>query len=162
VSEAPRSGSVARVEAALQVRGLTPEIVEVPASARTSAGAAEAIGCTVAQIAKSLVFRLRDSDRPVLVIASGVNRVDEGKVAEHLGEAIGRADPAFVRETTGFAIGGVAPLGHLAPLTTLLDRSLLDHAEIWAAAGAPNAVFRLRPEQLPELTGGRFVDVKVD
>ena len=149
-----------RVQAALAAKGLDFEVREFPASTRTSAEAAAAIGCAVAQIAKSLIFRAKDSDRPVLVVASGVNRVDEKKVAAAIGEKIGRADAAFVRERTGFAIGGVPPLGHLEAPLVVLDEDLQAFEEIWAAAGTPNAVFRLSPADLPALAGGAFVSVK--
>lgn len=132
-------------------------VVEFDASTRTAADAAAAIGCTVAQIAKSLVFRA--GDRPVLVVASGTNRVDEKKVSALLGEAIARADADFVREKTGYAIGGVAPVGHAVPPAILLDADLRRYETIWAAAGTPNAVFRLTPADLERLTGGRFVDI---
>jgi len=135
------------------------QVLEFDATTRTAADAAAAIGCTVAQIAKSLIFRGAVSNRPVLVIASGVNRVDEAKVAETLGEAIARADADFVRERTGFAIGGVPPVGHKDPPIVLIDESLLTFAEIWAAAGTPNAVFRLTPPDLVALTGGRVAAI---
>jgi len=134
-------------------------VLEFEESTRSSAEAAAAVGCAVAQIAKSLIFRAAASNRPVLVVASGVNRVDEAKVAEAVGEAIARADADFVREATGFAIGGVPPVGHANPPTVLIDRSLMAFAEIWAAAGTPNAVFRLTPADLVELTGGRVVAI---
>jgi prolyl-tRNA editing enzyme YbaK/EbsC (Cys-tRNA(Pro) deacylase) len=114
----------------------------------------------VAQIAKSLVFRGRDSGRPVLVIASGANRVDEAAVATVVGEPIARADAAYVRARTGFAIGGVPPVGHLETPQVVIDRDLLALPEIWAAAGTPNAVFRLTPAALTELCGGRVGDIK--
>jgi prolyl-tRNA editing enzyme YbaK/EbsC (Cys-tRNA(Pro) deacylase) len=150
------SPSALKVQAALGDRF---EVLEFDASTRTAADAAAAIGCTVAQIAKSLIFRGAASNRPVLVVASGVNRVDETKVAEQVGEGIARADAAFVREATGFAIGGVPPVGHEKPPTVLIDESLMHFAEIWAAAGTPNAVFRLTPADLVGLTGGRTVAV---
>ncbi len=150
------SPSALRVQAALGDRF---QVVEFDASTRTAAEAAAAIGCTVAQIAKSLIFRGEQSQRPVLVVASGACRVDETKVAAAAGEAIARADADFVREMTGFAIGGVAPVGHKKPPITLIDESLMAFAEIWAAAGTPNAVFRLTPSDLIELTGGRAVAV---
>ena len=153
-------GSVARVRAALAALGLTSEVKEFDASTRTAADAAQAIGCTQAQIAKSLVFRAQESGRAVLVIASGSNRVDEKKVAALLGEEIGKADADFVRNETGFAIGGVAPVGHTGPVTVLIDADLQQFAEIWAAAGAPNAVFRLTPADLARVTGGQVAEVK--
>lgn len=154
--------SAGRVQAALAERGLDFEVREFPESTRSAAEAAAAIGCSVGQIAKSLVFRGTTSDRPVLVVASGSNRVDERKVAAAIGEPIGRADAAFVRVRTGFAIGGVPPLGHLEPPLVVLDRDLLAHDEVWAAAGTPNAVFRLPPAALPQVAGGAFADVRQD
>ena len=137
------------------------EVLEFNAGTRTAADAAAAIGCEVAEIAKSLLFRARDSGRPVLVVASGVNRVDEKKVAAVIGEKISRADADFVRENTGFAIGGVPPVGHAVAPLTLIDEDLLKLATIWAAAGTPNAVFKLTPAELVELTGGRVAGVRV-
>lgn len=135
------------------------EVMEFDASTRTSAEAAAAIGCTVAQIAKSIIFRAESSGRPVLVVASGPNRVDEKKVAQLIGEPIGRADADFVREATGFAIGGVPPVGHATQPLVLIDASLQAMTVIWAAGGTPNAVFRLTPGDLVTLTGGRVADV---
>jgi prolyl-tRNA editing enzyme YbaK/EbsC (Cys-tRNA(Pro) deacylase) len=152
--------SARRVQAALQARGLDCAVVEMPQTTRTAAEAAAAIGCTVAQIAKSLVFRAVASDAPVLVIASGVNRVDEKRVAGLCGEKIGRADADFVRARTGFAIGGVPPLGHATPLATYIDEDLLQFEAIWAAAGTPFAVFRLTPADLVRATGGTVAQVK--
>jgi len=113
----------------------------------------------VARIAKSLVFRA--GDKPVLVVASGTNRVDEKKVGALLGQVIGRADADFVREKTGYAIGGVPPVGHAVPPAILLDSDLRQYETIWAAAGAPNAVFRLTPAELERLTGGHFVEIAI-
>jgi prolyl-tRNA editing enzyme YbaK/EbsC (Cys-tRNA(Pro) deacylase) len=160
VTGQPLKESAKRVQAALAARGFAFEVREFPAGTRTSAEAAAAIGCAVGQIAKSLVFRARESGRPVLVIASGANRVDEKAVGALLGEKIGRAEPNFVRAATGFAIGGVPPVGHREAPVTLIDRDLLAFQEIWAAAGTPNAVFRLKPEDLVAMTGGRIADVK--
>ncbi len=140
--------------------GHTPDVKEFSATTRTSAEAAAAIGCTVAQIAKSLVFRAVGSNRAVLVIASGVNRVDEKLVAAALGDRIAKADATFVRDKTGFAIGGVAPVGHTEKPVTLIDEDLLQHAEIWAAAGTPNSVFRLTPQALVAITGARVIAIK--
>jgi prolyl-tRNA editing enzyme YbaK/EbsC (Cys-tRNA(Pro) deacylase) len=146
------SPSALKVQAALGDRF---EVLEFDASTRTAADAAAAIGCEVAQIAKSLIFRGGTSGRAVLIIASGIDRVDEKKAAAAIGEPIARADADFVREATGFAIGGVPPVGHKTPPVTLIDDDLFQHQMIWAAAGTPNAVFRLTPERLAELTGGR-------
>ncbi len=154
--------SAARVQEALDAAGLALTVREFPASTRTAADAAAAIGCEVAAIAKSLVFRATESDRPVLVVASGVNRVDEKRLSRHLGEPLGRADAAFVREKTGFAIGGVPPCGHLTAPVVYLDEELFALEEIWAAAGTPNAVFRLAPDDLKRLAGGEVLRVKPD
>jgi prolyl-tRNA editing enzyme YbaK/EbsC (Cys-tRNA(Pro) deacylase) len=147
--------SALKVQAAL---GPAFEVVEFEASTRTSEDAAAAIGCTVAEIAKSLVFKAA-SGRPVLVIASGGNRVDEKKVRALLGEKIERADAAFVREATGYAIGGVPPVAHATAPIVLIDRDLEGFAAVWAAAGTPNAVFRLTPADLIQLTQGQVADV---
>ncbi len=152
--------SVRRVQEALAAAGGGHTVVALAQSARTSAEAASAVGCRVDQIAKSLVFRGEQSQRPVLVIASGINRVDERKVAALIAEPVGRADADFVRQHTGFAIGGVAPVAHAEPLTILIDEDLLRWPEIWAAAGHPNTVFRLTPDDLVRLTGGRVAEVK--
>lgn len=155
-AEAP---SALKVQAALGERF---QVLEFDASTRTAADAAAAIGCEVAQIAKSLIFRGATSGRAVMVIASGADRVDEKKAAQAIGERIGRADADFVRETTGFAIGGVPPAGHRTKPITLIEERLMRFAEIWAAAGTPNAVFRLTPSDLVELTGGRVAAVARD
>lgn len=155
------SASAQRVQDALAAHGVDLRVVEMPQSTRTAADAAAALGCEVAQIAKSLIFRGKSSDRALLVIACGVNRVDEKKVAGLLNEPIGKADAEFVRARTGFVIGGVPPVGHSTALTTLIDAELLAFDEIWAAAGTPNAVFRLRPAELVAITGGQVADVKL-
>jgi prolyl-tRNA editing enzyme YbaK/EbsC (Cys-tRNA(Pro) deacylase) len=147
------------VQDALGALGLGHEIVDLGLSARTAADAARAVGCRVDQIAKSLVFRLRESGRALLVVTSGAHRVDEAQVATLVGEPLDRADADFVRAETGFAIGGVAPIGHLKPVVTLVDEHLLTFDEIWAAAGHPNTVFRLRPADLVTMTGGRVARV---
>jgi prolyl-tRNA editing enzyme YbaK/EbsC (Cys-tRNA(Pro) deacylase) len=144
----------------LREKGCDGEVREFSASTRTSADAAAAIGCAVGQIAKSLIFRARPSGRAVLVIASGANRVDETRVSAALGERLGKADAAFVRAETGFAIGGVPPAGHERKLITFIDEDLLAFGEIWAAAGTPNAVFRLTPSDLLALTEGKVIAVK--
>jgi prolyl-tRNA editing enzyme YbaK/EbsC (Cys-tRNA(Pro) deacylase) len=153
------SNSAQKVQQALDRFGLTLEVVELPASTRTAAEAAAAIGTTVAQIAKSLIFRAAESDRPVLVVASGVNRVDENKIKALLGEPIRKANADFVRQKTGFVIGGVPPLGHSEAPVVFIDQDLLDFDEIWAAAGTPHAVFRLTPADLVRIAGGAIVTV---
>ena len=154
------SPSAQKVQAALAARGFTLQVVELLQSTRTSAEAAAAVGCTVGQIAKSIVFRAARSQRPVLVLTSGVNRVSESAVAVLVGEPLAKADADFVRARTGFVIGGVPPVGHAEPLITFIDEDLLQFAEIWAAAGTPNAVFRLTPEELVRLTEGKVARVK--
>ena len=156
---APSSPTVRRVQEALGALGLGHEVVDLGQSARTAADAAGAVGCRVDQIAKSLVFRLRESGRALLVVTSGAHRVNESRVAALVGETLDRADPDFVRAETGFAIGGVAPIGHLKPVVTLIDEHLLTFEEIWAAAGHPNMVFRLQPADLVTMTGGRVAAV---
>jgi prolyl-tRNA editing enzyme YbaK/EbsC (Cys-tRNA(Pro) deacylase) len=151
----PLKPSAQRVQDALVARGLGERVLELTATARSAAEAAQALGCEVGQIAKSLVFKLRSSGGPVLVVACGANRVDLARLEALLGEPLDRADPDFVREQTGFAIGGVPPLGHARPLLTVVDEDLLRYPRIWAAAGHPSAVFPLTPQELVAATGGR-------
>jgi prolyl-tRNA editing enzyme YbaK/EbsC (Cys-tRNA(Pro) deacylase) len=151
--------AVERVRAVLAAAGVETAIVALPTAVHTARAAAAAIGCQVAQIANSLVFRGERSGAPLLVMTSGANRVDPARVAAVVGEPVGKADAAFVRAATGFAIGGVAPVGHAAPLRTLIDRDLFQHAEIWAAGGHPHTVFRLTPDALQRLTDGAVVEV---
>jgi prolyl-tRNA editing enzyme YbaK/EbsC (Cys-tRNA(Pro) deacylase) len=153
------SASAQRVQDALTALGLPCRVVELPASTRTAQEAADAVGCVVGQIVKSLVFRGARTDIPILVLASGANRVNEARLGKLAGEPIAKADAAFVRAHTGFAIGGVAPIGHPAPLRAYIDADLLQYAEIWAAAGTPNAVFALRPTDLETITGGQVVTI---
>jgi prolyl-tRNA editing enzyme YbaK/EbsC (Cys-tRNA(Pro) deacylase) len=154
------SPSAQKVQEALSQSGVQLQVVELPASTRTSAEAAQAVGCQVGQIAKSLVFKTSDTQKPILVIASGANRVDEAKVGARLGEAIGKADADFVRSRTGFVIGGVPPVGHTEALKTFIDEDLLNYQQIWAAAGTPNAVFPLTPTDLIQITQGEVIKVK--
>lgn len=156
---AGEGGSVGRVRAALRTAGHAETISAFPEGTRTSEDAARAVGCTVAQIAKSLVFRIRGSGRPLLVIASGANRVDLAKVAAEVGAPIERADGRWVRETTGFAIGGVAPVGHTVAPVVLIDAALMALDRIWAAAGSPMHVFETTPAELARLTGGRVAGI---
>ena len=148
----------ARVQRALAARGHPQAPRWLDASARTSQMAADALGVAVGQIAKSIVFRRRDDDAAVLVVAAGDRRVDERRLAALVG-AIGRADADFVKAKTGFSIGGVAPLAHAGPVVVLIDRELFRFDEIWAAAGHPNGVFAMSPQQLVGLTGAAVVDV---
>lgn len=152
------SASVARVRAALAAAGHPDTIAAFPEGTRSAADAAAAVGCDVAQIAKSIVFRA--GARAVLVIASGANRVDMGKVAAAIGQPVKRADGGWVRDTTGFAIGGVSPVGHLAPPILLLDADMMALGAVWAAAGSPQHVFRSTPEALQGMTGAAVVQIR--
>jgi prolyl-tRNA editing enzyme YbaK/EbsC (Cys-tRNA(Pro) deacylase) len=154
------SPSAQKVQEALSQSGLQLQVVELPASTRTSAEAAQAVGCHVGQIAKSLVFKACNTQQPILVIASGANRIDEAKIGARLGEAIEKADADFVRSRTGFVIGGVPPVGHSESLKTFIDEDLLTYEQIWAAAGTPHAVFPLKPADLVHITNGEVVRVK--
>jgi prolyl-tRNA editing enzyme YbaK/EbsC (Cys-tRNA(Pro) deacylase) len=155
----PLPASAQRVQDALAAAGLAARVIELTVAARTSQQAADALGIEVGQIAKSLIFRATRSDRAVLVIAAGDRRVDEARIAAHLGEPIGRADPAFVREHAGFAIGGVAPLAHARPMVTFVDTSLRRFDLVWAAGGTPHCVFPLAPDALVRVSGGSEIDV---
>ncbi len=153
-------GSVERVRAALLRAGHPDTISVFPAGTRTAADAAAAVGCTVAQIAKSIVFRA--GARAAVIVASGPNRVDQTRAAAILGTSLVRADADWVREVTGFAIGGVAPLGHLVPPLLLLDEDLQTLDPIWAAAGSPTHVFRTTAADLQRMTGARWAAVRAD
>jgi prolyl-tRNA editing enzyme YbaK/EbsC (Cys-tRNA(Pro) deacylase) len=154
------SSSARKVQDALEARGFACQVVELPASTRTAKEAAQAIGCRVEQIVKSLIFKGQQSGKPILVVASGTNRVNEKRLGELAGEPIEKASADFVRQHTGFAVGGVPPTGHLEPIETFIDEDLLQHEEIWAAAGTPFAVFRLTPADLQAMTGGEVVSIK--
>ena len=149
---------VQRVAEALRTDGHPHAPVVLDDAARTAQQAADALGVTVGQIAKSIIFRRRQDDAAVLVITSGDRRVDEKKVAALVGR-IGRADAEFVKARTGFTIGGVSPVGHATPPVTLIDRELFRFDEIWAAAGHPHGVFKLCPQDLVALTGAPVADV---
>jgi prolyl-tRNA editing enzyme YbaK/EbsC (Cys-tRNA(Pro) deacylase) len=151
--------SAGRVSAAAAALGLDPAIIEMPASTRTAEEAARACGCAVGQIVKSLVFRGEDTGRTYLLLVSGVNRVDEKRAAETIGEALKRPDADHVRAVTGYAIGGIPPFGHDTPLPTYMDRDLLGFVEIWAAAGTPRCVMKLAPAALREATGAKVISV---
>jgi len=153
------SPNALKVQHALNAIGMQLEVIELPDSTRTSLEAAQALGCQVGQIAKSVIFQALTSHRPILVIASGSNRVNEKVIAELIGEDIGKADADFVRQRTGFVIGGVPPVGHTECLETFIDQDLLQYLEIWAAAGTPHAVFRLTPDELLQMTGGLVIKI---
>jgi 2-haloacid dehalogenase len=156
---APKHPSAKRVDEVLRGRGLAGRVRELPASTRTAPDAAAAVDCDVRQIVKSLVFRKARSGSAVLVLASGGHRVDEALMEREVGEPLVRADPEFVRSVTGFAIGGVPPVGLERKIPTFIDYDLLEFREIWAAAGHPNAVFRMTARELLDLTDGRVVPV---
>jgi prolyl-tRNA editing enzyme YbaK/EbsC (Cys-tRNA(Pro) deacylase) len=158
--QADRPEGFQRVAAALRERGHPHEPLWLEVPARTSQEAADVLGITVGQIAKSVIFKRRADERAVLVVTSGDKRVDEKRVAAITGP-LGRADADFVKAATGFSIGGVAPLAHTSAPLTLIDRELFRFGEIWAAAGHPNGVFKLSPEQLVALTGAPVDDVTV-
>lgn len=149
-----------KVQDALDQFGLNMDVLELPESTRTAKEAAKAIGCQVGQIAKSLIFKTVRTERPILVIASGVNRVNVEKISNHIGEQITKADAKFVRQQTGYVIGGVPPVGHKKKIDTYLDEDLIQHRQIWAAAGTPFAVFELTGDNLIKITGGQILNIK--
>jgi prolyl-tRNA editing enzyme YbaK/EbsC (Cys-tRNA(Pro) deacylase) len=153
------SAGARKFQQALSAKGLGCKVLEMPATTRTAQDAATAIGCNLEQIAKSLVFKTRLTNRPVLVIASGKNRVNEKRLADLIGEPVDKADPDFVRECTGFPIGGVPPVAHAQPIQTLIDQDLMALDAIWAAAGTPHAVFALAPADLAKITGGTCIQI---
>jgi prolyl-tRNA editing enzyme YbaK/EbsC (Cys-tRNA(Pro) deacylase) len=155
------SPSAQKVQDALRALGFAYEVQESAQATRTAAEAARAMKCEVSQIAKSLVFKTGTTGRAILVITSGANTVNEWRIGVLLKETLEKAPPAFVREHAGYAVGGIPPLGHAKPMETFIDEDLLRHATIWAAAGTPNALFRLASADLATMTGGgRVVRVK--
>ena len=154
------SAGARRVQQRLEALGIDARVIELAESTRSAEEAARAVGCDVAQIAKSLVFKGARTGEPVLVIASGANLVDVGKVAKVLGESVSKADADFVVSRTGYVIGGVPPVAHREQLRTLIDEDLSRHEQVWAAAGTPRAVFSLDPRELERITGGRRTDLK--
>ena len=154
------SPTAQKIQDLLKSLGYDYVVIEHTESTRTAQEAAERAGCELGQIVKSLIFKGKESGKPILVLTSGANRVDEKRISRYAGEAIGRADADFVRTTTGFAIGGVPPVGHAQALETYLDEDFLQYETIWAAAGTPNAIFELRTFDLQKLTDGKVVRVK--
>ena len=154
------SPTAQKVQDLLAARGFEIRVIEFTESTRTSQEAADRAGCALGQITKSLVFKGKTTHKPILVLTSGANRVDEARLAQYAGEPIGRADADFVRAITGFAIGGVAPVGHAQKLETYVDEDLLQYETIWAAAGTPNAIFELTPADLQKMTEAPAVRVK--
>ena len=153
------SKSAQSVQDALSRNGIDIKVVELPATTRTAEEAAKTIGCEVAQIGKSLIFKTKHTHKPILVLASGINRVNEKLIAKAIGEEIVKADADFTREVTGFAIGGIPPIGHQQKIETLIDEDLLQLKELWAAAGTPNAVFSFDSALIGSLTGGKIIAI---
>lgn len=156
------SSSIKTVQEKLLGLGYSGEILQLADSTRTAADAAKAIGCSLGQIVKSLIFKGQSTGKPILALVSGPNRADEGRLAFWSGEPIGRADPEFVRHVTDFSIGGVPPIGHPQPIETYIDEDLLQYETVWSAAGTPHAVFKSTPADLVRMTGGKVVPLKVD
>ena len=152
--------SAEKIQNVIKDLGYGNQVIEYSQITRTAQEAADAIGCSVGQIAKSLIFKDKNTEQPILVIASGLNRVNEKTVARYLNSRLERADADFVRTHTGFAIGGVPPIGHLTDMQIFIDEDLLSYEKIWAAAGTPNAVFELKPNELTEMTRGKVVSIK--
>lgn len=153
------SKSAQSIQDSLTKKGAHFKVVELPESTRTAAEAAAAIGCKIEQIVKSLIFKTKETNMPILVLASGPNRVDEKMIEAEVGEKISKADADYTREVTGFAIGGIPPMGHKQELRTFIDQDLLKFEELWAAAGTPHAVFSLKPVDLETLTKGKVIAV---
>lgn len=149
-----------RVQSILNQYEIGFSLIEFPQSTHTSKQAAQVIGCELAQIAKSLIFKGKVSGKPILVITSGINRVDEEKIKGYIGEGVEKADAEYVLRNTGFVIGGVPPVGHLTTVKTLIDEDLVNYKELWAAAGTPYTVFRLAPCDLLKITKGEIARVK--
>jgi len=154
------SASAKKVQDILNRHGFVCQVVELPEITRTAKEAAQAIGCRVEHIAKSLVFRGKNTHKPILVVASGSNRVNENRLSERVSEPVEMADADFIRDRTGFVIGGIPPIGHSERLETFIDEDLLEYDEIWAAAGNPHAVFKLTPSDLKKMTDGQVISVK--
>jgi prolyl-tRNA editing enzyme YbaK/EbsC (Cys-tRNA(Pro) deacylase) len=154
------SPSAQKIQDQIKSLGYNYTVVEHSESTRTAQEAADRAGCELGQIVKSLIFKGRESGKPILVLTSGANRVDEKRISGYAGELISRADADFVRNVTGFAIGGVPPVGHIQKMETYIDEDFLKYQTIWAAAGTPNAIFELQTEDLQKMTGGSVVQVK--
>ncbi|MBP2634822.1 MAG: proS 2 [Firmicutes bacterium] len=152
--------SAAKIQDELNKYGLELKVVTMNSSTRTCVEAANTIGCEVGQIVKSMIFRGKNTGMPILIVASGNNRINEKKMKEYLGEAVSRPDADFVQTVTGFAIGGIPPIGHISKLTCFIDEDLFEYQEVWAAAGTPFDVFRLTPDQLAAITQGKIISVK--
>src|SRR5688500_14477383 len=160
MNQKPLSPSAQKVDDALRALGYSFNIIERAESTRTAQEAAERAGCELGQIVKSMIFIGKTSGKPVLVLTSGANRVDEKRISEYAGESISRADADFVRSVTGFAIGGIPPVGHLQEIETYLDEDFFQYKTIWAAAGNPNAIFELPTKALQAITNAKVARVK--
>lgn len=147
------------IQSYMSSKGLPFQVVKFAESTRTAVDAAQAIGCQVSQIVKSLIFRTKESNTPILVLVSGKNRVDEKLITNAVGESIAKADADFTREVTGFAIGGIPPVGHAQVIKTFIDKDLLELGELWAAAGTPHTVFSVQSKDLVSLTNGCVISV---
>ena len=154
------SPSAQKIQDLLNSLGYDYTVIEHAESTRTAQEAAERAGCELGQIVKSLIFKGKESGKPILVLTSGANRVDEKRISGYAGEAIGRAEVDFVRTVTGFAIGGVPPVGHAQAMETYLDEDFQQYQTVWAAAGTPNAIFELKTEDLQKMTNGKVMTVK--
>jgi len=154
------SHKASAVQRVLAAHGLAVQVQELTESSRTAVDAARVVNCELGQIVKSLVFKILDTQEPVLVATSGSNRVSEAKIAKLLGAEIGRANADFVRQHTGYAIGGVAPIGHPQPMRTFIDEDLRNYSSLWAAAGTPNAMFEVSPDDLQAMTHGTVADIR--
>lgn len=153
------SPSAQKIQTLLNDLGYAYTVIEYAESTRTAQEAADRAGCELGQIVKSLIFKGKESGKPILVLASGANRVNEKKIGEFAGEMIVKPDADFVRTVTGFAIGGVPPIGHARAMETYLDEDFLNYKSIWAAAGTPNAIFELETEDLQKMTSGKVVSI---
>src|SRR5215208_7672113 len=160
MNQKPLSPSAQKIQAQIKSLGYDYTVIEHAESTRTAQEAADRAGCELGQIVKSLIFKGKESGKPLLVLTSGANRVDEKRIGEYAGESIGRADADFVRSVTGFAIGGIPPVGHPQEIESYLDEDFFQYETIWAAAGNPNAIFALPTEALQKITNAKVVRVK--
>ena len=156
----PLSSSAQKFQDLLRGFGPNFTVIEFSESTHTAQEAADRVNCQLGQIVKSLIFRGKTNNKGILVLTSGLNRVDEAKIGQYAGEAIGRADADFVRSVTGYSIGGVPPVGHVQPMETYIDEDLMQYPVVWSAAGTPNAVFELSPSDLVNITHGKIIPVK--
>lgn len=153
------SQSAQKVQEALKKYSIEVKVVQFTETTKTSQDAAKLIGCELAQIAKTIIFKGKNSNNPICVIASGIHRINEKRIEELIGEPLGKATPDFVLEKTGFVIGGVPPIGHATQMTIFIDDALLKYNELWVAAGNPHAVFKLTPQELLKITQGKVVSI---